>query len=260
MGKISINDPISKYISDISSNWGKVTILQLLQHSSGIPDFRKYGYKDALRYSPEQLLALVKDTPLQFQPGTNVVDSATDFILLGKIIANTSGMSSYEHFVKKYQIEPLNLKSTMFFDDIQNRTHPDRPTPTKEKNQHSLFKGQSIYINPEEAATGYQSVDGARRPVNASLSKNMYAYGGLWSSAEDISRWDIALAGSVLIKEPSHRDLIYKPAQLNNGTVVPAMAGWEFTHLWCKAWRSAGMPAESVIDEPGMNCVTCPAV
>lgn len=51
-------------------------------------------------------------------------------------------------------------------------------------------------------------------PVKADESQNMYAYGGLWSSAEDISRWDIALAGSVLVKDPAHRDIIYKPAKL----------------------------------------------
>lgn len=79
-------------------------------------------------------------------------------------------------------------------------------------------------------ATRYELKDGKKVPVNPKLSENVYAYGGLWSSAEDISRWDIALAGSILVKDPAHRDIIYKPAKLENGTTVPAMAGWEFTH------------------------------
>ncbi|EBS7634789.1 serine hydrolase [Salmonella enterica] len=229
MGKLNINDAVSKYIKNLPSSWQDITILQLLQHSSGIPDFRGNGFNASKNYSPDMLFDLVKSMPLNFKPGTAVKDSATDFIILGKVIEQASGMS-YEEFIKKYQIEPLNLKSTMFFDDMQKKVHLDRPTPTKEHNQHSIFKSQSVYIDPTEPATGYKVVNGKRVPVKADESQNMYAYGGLWSSAEDISRWDIALAGSVLVKDPAHRDIIYKPAKLKNGTVVPAMAGWEFTH------------------------------
>lgn len=229
MGKLDVNDAVSKYIKDLPSSWQDITILQLLQHSSGIPDFRSHGFKASQKYSPDMLLDLVKSLPVNFKPGTAVKDSATDFIILGKVIEQSSGMS-YEDFIKKYQIEPLNLKSTMFFDDMQKKVHLDRPAPTKEKNQHSIFKSQSVYIDPTEPATGYKVVNGKQVPVKMDESQNMYAYAGLWSSAEDISRWDIALAGSVLVKDPAHRDIIYKPAKLKNGTVVPAMAGWEFTH------------------------------
>ncbi len=65
--------------------------------------------------------------------------------------------------------------------------------------------------------------------VEAAASANLFAYASLWSSAEDISAWDIALAGGILVKKPEHRALIYKPTTLSGGTVVPAMAGWEFT-------------------------------
>lgn len=229
MGKINVNDTVSKYIKNLPSSWNDITILQLLQHSSGIPDFRSHGFDASKKYSPEMLLDLVKSIPVNFKPGTAVKDSATDFIMLGKVIEQSSGMS-YEDFIRKYQIEPLHLKSTMFFDDMQKKVHLDRPAPTKKQNQHSIFKSQSVYIDPTEPATGYKVVNGKPKPVNADESQNMYAYGGLWSSAEDISRWDIALAGSVLVKDPAHRDIIYKPAKLENGTIVPAMAGWEFTH------------------------------
>lgn len=229
MGKLNVNDVVSKYIKNLPSSWQDITILQLLQHSSGIPDFRSHGFNASKKYSPDMLIDLVKSIPVNFKPRTAVKDSATDFIMLGKVIEQSSGMS-YENFIRKYQIEPLNLKSTMFYDDMQKKVHLDRPAPTKEQNQHSIFKSQSVYIDPTEPATGYKVVNGKRVSVKTDESQNMYAYGGLWSSAEDISRWDIALAGSVLVKNPAHRDIIYKPAKLKNGTVVPAMAGWEFTH------------------------------
>ncbi|VDZ79406.1 beta-lactamase [Salmonella bongori] len=121
MGKLDVNDAVSKYIKDLPSSWQDITILQLLQHSSGIPDFRSHGFKASQKYSPDMLLDLVKSLPVNFKPGTAVKDSATDFIILGKVIERSSGMS-YEDFIKKYQIEPLNLKSTMFFDDMQKKS------------------------------------------------------------------------------------------------------------------------------------------
>ena len=65
--------------------------------------------------------------------------------------------------------------------------------------------------------------------VDAAATANLFAFASLWSSAEDISLWDVALAGGILVKKPENRALIYKPTTLGNGSVVPAMAGWEFT-------------------------------
>ena len=58
----------------------------------------------------------------------------------------------------------------------------------------------------------------------------MKGFGDIWASADDVSLWDIALAGSLLIKKPEVRALIYKPTTLDNGKLVAAMAGWQFPH------------------------------
>ena len=50
----------------------------------------------------------------------------------------------------------------------------------------------------------------------------------IWASAENVSQWDIALAGGILVTKPENRDLIYKPTTLDNGEGIPAMAGWQF--------------------------------
>jgi uncharacterized protein (DUF302 family) len=86
------------------------------------------------------------------------------------------------------------------------------------------------FINPIEPATGYRATASGLVVVEASASANLFAYGSLWSSAEDISLWDVALAGGILVKQPENRALIYRPTRIANGSVVPAMAGWEFTH------------------------------
>lgn len=227
--KLDIHDPVSKYVADLPADWGKVTILQLLQHSSGIPDFRDNGFDVAKAYQPAELLDLVRDKALLFETGTDARLSATNFILLGLAVEGASGMS-YHDYVTKYQIEPLGLHSTMFASDLATKGFLDRPAPQAGVNQHVKFTSQIEYIDPVEPATGYRLADGKMTPVGTDASASLYAFGGIWSSAEDISKWDIALAGSTLVKDKANRDLIYKPTTLDNGKVVPAMAGWEFTH------------------------------
>lgn len=220
-GKLDIRDPIGKYVPNLPAAWGKPTIFELLQHASGIPDYRSSpDFKDDKGYKPAELVALVADKPALFKAGTEVRMSATDFLLLGLAIERASGMSFHD-YVTRNQIEPLKLQATMFVGDFPARSFRDR--------QHSRFKSEVPYVNPVEPAVGYKDVQGRLNAVDAGASGNLFAFGGLWSSAEDISVWDIGLAGGILVNKPENRALIYKPTRLANGIVVAAMAGWEFT-------------------------------
>jgi uncharacterized protein (DUF302 family) len=226
-GKLNLNQPITKYLIDAPNAWSKITILQLLQHASGIPDFRDANYDLTRAYSPAQLIDLVRSKPVLFENGTEVSLSATNFLLLGMIIERASGMS-YHDYIDRYQIEPLHLESTMFASDFVAKSFLDRPD-NPGFNQHSKFHNQVPYISPVEPATGYVGDGADLTPIDPMASDNLYSYGGIWSSAQDISFWDIGLAGGVLVKDEADRDIIYKPTTLTNGKVVPAMAGWEFT-------------------------------
>lgn len=112
-GKLNLNDPVRKYLKDTPMAWDKITVLELLQHATGIPDFRAAGYDPAKNYSPSELISLTRTQPVGFEPGTNVEQSATNFILLGSIIERASGMT-YHDYIERYQIQPLHLESTMF--------------------------------------------------------------------------------------------------------------------------------------------------
>jgi len=228
-GKLDIHDQVGKYVDDIPSSWKRISILELLQHSSGIADYRfAKGYNPESKYQSADVLALVKGEPLLFSSGTQVKLSATDFVLLGLVIEHASGMS-YHDYVTKNQIEPLGLRSTMFVEDFPQKSFLDRPAPQPDHNQHIQFLSKIPYIDPVEPATGYRSSQDAMIPVNADESAGLFAFGSIWSSADDISTWDIALAGGTLVKSEADRKMIYSPTTLANGTVVPAMAGWEFT-------------------------------
>lgn len=226
-GQLELNDPIGKYLEDIPENWKNITVLQLMQHSSGIADYRNQeGFDVSANYEPEQLVALAEALPLAFEPGTDVKESATNFLLLTSIIEKTAEMP-YHEFVKKYQIDYLGLQQTCFGEDLA-KVKQENVAATG--NVHQTFKKDKDYINPSETTTGYVEKDG-RLVVAPSISPtSLKGFSDLWSSAEDVSHWDIALAGSVLIDKPENRDVIYKPTKLANGKVVPAMAGWQFYH------------------------------
>jgi CubicO group peptidase (beta-lactamase class C family)/uncharacterized protein (DUF302 family) len=227
--KLDLNDPVGKYLRDIPSAWKSITLLQLLQHSSGIPDYRESsGYDPKGHYRGAQVINLVKTESLKFTTGTQVHQSATNFALLGLVIERTSGMS-YHDFITRNQIKPLGLGSTMFAENFAAKSRADRNHQEPGQNQHSLFHSDPRYISPVEPATGHMLINGQLVAVEPEQTANLFAFGDLWASAEDISVWDIGLAGGVLVKSAENRAILYGSSKLSNGTVVPAMSGWEFT-------------------------------
>lgn len=224
-GKLSLEDPIGKYLKNIPDNWKNVTILQLMQHSSGIADYRaQKGFDVSADYQPEQIIATVAEIALAFDPGTDVEQSATNFLLLTSIIEKV-GKMPYHDFVKKYQIDYLGLRQTFFGEDLPNVKQEDVTTTA---NVHQSFKKDRDYINPSETTTGYVEKDGKLVVAPAVSSTAMKGFSDIWASAENVSHWDIALAGGVLIAKPENRDMIYKPTRLADGKMIPAVAGWQF--------------------------------
>ena len=100
-GSMEITDKVSRFVKDLPEAWKNVTVLQLLQHSSGIPDYRKSPQYDAARdYDPAELLSLVRLGDLEFPSGTDVRQSATNFLLLSMVVDAVAGMP-YEEFVRQ---------------------------------------------------------------------------------------------------------------------------------------------------------------
>ena len=124
-GMLNLEDPISKYLKNISKKWKDITIFQLLQHSSGIEDYMKVNSFDLQKcYSVNQLLDSINKDNLKFEPGTDVEISATNFLLLTEII-ETITHENYEDFVKENQIEYLGLKNTFFISNLKELKHDD---------------------------------------------------------------------------------------------------------------------------------------
>ena len=223
-GKLDIYAPIGKYLKDVPAPWKDITVFELMQHSTGIADYRdQQGFDASKAYTPAQLIATVETISLAFQPGTDVKQSATNFLLLTSVIEATAKMP-YKDFVKKNQIDLLGLTETWFGTDLPE-VKQEIVAPG---NVHQQFKQDKNYIDTAETTSGYKEQDGKLVKVAPLNGAAMKGFSDVWASAENVSHWDIALAGSILIAKPENRALIYQPTKLANGKIIPAMAGWQF--------------------------------
>lgn len=222
-GALDLDAPAGNYVPDLPEDWRSVTARQLLRHATGLPDVRKAeGFCPFCKWSFPELVDLVKDTPLSFAPGTQVAQSATNFLLLTEMVEKISGMS-YHDFVTQRQIDFLGLRHTGFAEDLDVKFHHEDVSQTD--NVHQSFKADRLYIDPTEPATSYDSEGNAVRRLDSSALRG---FSDIWASAQDISFWDIGLAGSVLIHQPENRALVYTPWKLPSGQEMPAVAGWQF--------------------------------
>jgi D-alanyl-D-alanine carboxypeptidase len=123
-GKISLEDKISSYLQgdviDKIKNADKATIMQLLQHSSGIYNYiQNLKFQTAstndliMEWKPEDLLHYAYNKDPYFQPDEDVRYSNTGYIMLGLLIEKIEGKPFYKVFEEKLFI-PLNLTLTKF--------------------------------------------------------------------------------------------------------------------------------------------------
>ena len=177
-GKLKIDDPVKKYMPDAPAAWDKVTIFNLLTHTSGIPSFTgfpDYASTEAIATTPEKLVARFRDKPLEFQPGEKWNYSNSGYVLLGYLIEKISGQS-YSQFVQDNIFTPLGMKD-------------------------SGYDSNSAII--AHRAAGYAPSD--KGLINAGyidMSIPLSA-GALYSTTEDLLRWEQGLFGGKLLSVAS---------------------------------------------------------
>jgi D-alanyl-D-alanine carboxypeptidase len=225
-GKLGLEDPVAKYLPGAPKEWSSVSLRHLMTHSSGLPSYSETPDFDYGRaYTLDAIIDMVKKIPIRFKAGHDTYNSATDFYLLGAIIEKASGVT-YQEYIAKNQIERVGLKYTFFpssLSSVKNELdNGSRPF------LHKAFKQDPVFINPAEPAIGYRDANNGLTAVKPNNESAGFADSGIMASAQDISIWDIALAGEILVKSPEDREFLYHAVKLDNGKTSPGNAGWQF--------------------------------
>lgn len=203
-GKLTVNDPISKYIPDYPSG-NSITIHHLLTHTSGIKDFTKMKTISEIaqkEMSPKMMVDFFKNEPVDFKPGEKFEYNNSGYVLLGYLIELVSG-EKYEDFIRKNIFEKAGMRNSYYASDrklIKNRAY----------GYHKKSEG---YVN--------------RTIISFSVP---FASGSLMSTVEDMVKWQGALNQNIFLKPEQIRKAFTK-YKLNNGEEFTYGYGWHLKEI-----------------------------
>jgi CubicO group peptidase (beta-lactamase class C family) len=213
-GKLNYDDKMSKYIPELS-HYSNITIRNLLNHTSGIPDYM--GLLDTtfdktkIATNRDVIAALAKyKPPVLFEPNTNWEYSNTGYALLASIIENASGMS-YGDYLTKSIFKPLKMENTLVY--------TRRLVPKKVANYaYGYVYSDSLktYILPDDSEE-YNFVVWLDGVVGDGMVN---------STVIDLLKWDRALYANKLISKKSKKE-IFTSSELDDKSKTKYGFGWE---------------------------------
>lgn len=203
-GKLSIDDPIQKYIPEFPTYQWPITLRHLLTHTSGLRD-----YFDLLVLKGENLLSevswpeifklITSQKGLNFRPGDQQVYCNTGWVLLSNIVGRVSG-KSFQEFARERIFDPLGMQNTFFIEDhfriVKNRT------------------------------TGYVKMPGSSEYMRTASMMTNVGDGGMLTTVGDWAKWDANFYHNKLGKgNPYLLDKLRTPTILNNGDTAQFSIG-----------------------------------
>ena len=191
-GKLSVQDKVAKYYPNLSKA-ESITLLDLMNHTSGYPDYYPLDYVDRRMQKaiePDELLRQYAGGKMDFEPGSSYSYSNTGYILLGRVVEKVSGQS-FAAFLKNRILQPLGLTNTLF--------EPLPGTPDVAQGYTSFALSPPEAIAPEGAGW-------------------IGAAGGIYSTPTDLARWNLALVGGKALT-PESFAVMTKTRALSSGKV-----------------------------------------
>ena len=190
-GKLSLDDKVSKWVPGISGG-DRITIRQLLSHTSGLQDFWPQDYSfPAMSHpaKPQDIVDRWAKKPLDFQPGDQWQYSNTGYVVAGMIAEKAAGEPLLRYLERRI-FDPLGMKSVHDLDDTNGPAFP---------------QGYGRYAL------------GPVRPVTPPADGWLWAAGELSMTAEDLAKWDIARINRSLVPAEDWEEQ-EKTVKLNDGT------------------------------------------
>ena len=201
-GKLSVNDDVRKFLPELPDYGQKITILQLLNHTSGLRDYLTLMelagiYTDSVTTDEDALALIERQKALNFAPGSDWLYSNTGFFLLSIIVKRASGKTLRE-FAAENLFTPLEMTHTQFRDD-----------------HASLIANRALAYDEKEKKDGYA--------MDVSYFEQT-GDGAVHTSVEDLLKWDEnfynpRVGGQNFLKE------LQEQGKLNSGKVLDYAKG-----------------------------------
>lgn len=213
-GKLSLHDRLSLYLDDLPATWQAITLVQLMNHTSGLRDDWDEPTSYFFQYNTNDLLVKAQqEHPLLFTPGEGFNYSSGPFFL-GLVIEKVTG-NPYSQFLEERIFTPLGMTSTSVY-------HHRKIVPGRAAG-YRWYQGQ--LENGEDIPPGAES----RADV------------GVQTTLADMIKWDRALRDNQLLSSESLHAM-FSRGMLNSGKSIPYGYGWyiySFRNKWLQEHSGA---------------------
>jgi CubicO group peptidase (beta-lactamase class C family) len=206
-GKLKLDDPVRKWLPELPEAAQPVTIRHLLTHTGGLVDYEDSVPDDAPQVHDADVLRILStQNRTYFKAGTSYRYSNSGYSLLSLIVEKASGQR-FAAFLHDRIFEPLGMNATVAFEDGVS-TVPVR-------------------------AFGYSAAGDSWTRTDQSSTSAVLGDGGIYSSTNDLAKWDAALYDDRLLRRES-RELAFTPSTHTDNPSVDYGFGWRITGetLW----------------------------
>ena len=190
-GKLAVTDKLSKYIPDYPKG-DSITIQMLLNHTSGIKNYTDvpefWNGIALMRTTPDSMISIFKNKPLDFSPGTDWKYSNSGYFLLGYIIEKVTG-GKYTAYVEKNVIKKVGMVNS------------------------GIDKLDSVLYH---RASGYDNDSGKFFNSMFISMEGPFSAGAMYSTVDDLYKWDRALYSTAILSNASKTQM-FTPVKHNYG-------------------------------------------
>jgi N-acyl-D-aspartate/D-glutamate deacylase/CubicO group peptidase (beta-lactamase class C family) len=201
-GELDYDDPLVKYLPELGPFGEKITLRHLLTHTSGLPDYYDVLEEETVEGMPDteqamQFLAAWDEPPL-FAPGERYEYSNPGYEMLALVVERVSGQR-FGRFLEDNIFLPLGMTETV----VRDSTEPEIPN----------------------RALGYTRKEGSFELLDEHPLNHIIGSGGMYSTVEDLARWDQALYTATLVQRAT-LEQAWSPVRLTGGEEYPYGFGW----------------------------------
>lgn len=199
-GKLSFKTTLTEIFEGFPKYGGQITIKHLLQHTSGLVDYENLIPDTAtIQVKDKDALEMMMNIDsVYFQPGEKYQYSNTGYALLSLTVAKISGLR-FRDYLRKNIFTPLGMLNTLAFENGINEV------------SNRAF-GYTIHADSVEF-------------TDQSITSAVLGDGGVYSSINDLYKWDKALYTEILVKKEL-LDIAFTRGKLNNGDELEYGFGW----------------------------------